>query len=157
MTGPLVLRVGAIDEPDAVRMTDEVQRWYVEVYGGPDDDPTPPADFAAPRGRFVIGEVDGAAVAMGGWTRDGDDVKLRRMYVRPAGRRRGYAGLLLGELERLAALDGARRAVLTTGLPQTAAIALYRAHGYADVPAFGFHAASSTAVHLGKPLALVGA
>lgn len=153
MTGPVLrLRAARPDDADAVRLTAEVQRWYVEIYGGEDDDPLVADDFAPPRGRFLIGSLDGEALAMGGWTRTGADAKVRRMYVRPAARRHGVAGALLDELERLAREDGAERMVLETGSPQVAAVAFYRGRGYADVPAFGFHAASPLSVHLGKRL-----
>jgi len=150
----LELRPARLDDPQVLELVDEVQRWYEEIYGGRDDDPTDPAEFAPPRGRFLLGLQEGRAVAMGGWTRvaDSADVKIRRMYVRPAGRRSGFAGTLLDALEDEARRAGARRALLTTGTPQTAAIAFYRARGYADVPAFGFYADSPTAVHLGKAL-----
>ena len=150
----LELRPARLDDPEVLALVDEVQAWYVEIYGGRDDDPTDPEEFAAPDGRFLVGRQDGEAVAMGGWSRlpGSADVKIRRMYVRPQGRRNGYARTLLDALEASAQEAGAARALLTTGTPQTAAIAFYRARGYTDVPSFGFYADSPTAVHLGKTL-----
>ena len=150
----LELRPARLDDPEVVAMIDEVQAWYVEIYGGRDDDPTDPEEFAPPRGRFLVGWQDGGAVAMGGWSRlpGSTDAKIRRMYVRPQGRRSGFAAALLAELEASAKEAGATRTVLTTGTPQTAAIAFYRARGYTEVPSFGFYADSPTAVHLGKDL-----
>ena len=87
----LDLRPARLDDPEVLRLVEEVQRYYVQVYGGPDDDPLQPADVAAPRGGFLLGRVDGAAVAMGGWSRaqPGEDVAhLRRMFVSPLVRRR---------------------------------------------------------------------
>ena len=151
----LDLRSSRPDHPDAVAMTEEVQQWYVEIYGGRDDDPLVPAEFVAPEGSFLIGYEDGVPVAMGGWTRTAPpsrDVKVRRMYVRPAAQRRGYAALLLDALEAEARAVGATRVVLSTGEPQEAAVRFYRSRGYADVEPFGFYAGFAQAVHLGKPL-----
>lgn len=150
----LELRSARLDDPEVLALVDEVQRWYVEIYGGRDDDPTDPEEFAPPLGRFLVGSQGGEAVAMGGWSRlpGSSDVKIRRMYVRPQGRRSGFAGVLLDALEASARDAGATRALLTTGTPQVAAVAFYRSRGYVDVPSFGFYADSPTAVHLGKAL-----
>ena len=155
LTGVLDLRAARLDDPDALALVDEVQRYYVELYGGEDEDPLSAEEFAPPRGGFLLGYEDGAAVAMGGWSRREavpEEAKIRRMYVRPAGRRRGHAGALPDALEADAASSGVVRTVLTTGTPQADAVLFYRARGYADVEPFGHYAASPTAVHLGKPL-----
>lgn len=151
----LELRRGRPDEPDALLLNDEVQRWYVEIYGGPDDDPVDAAAFAAPRGAFLLGYDAGLPVAMGGWSFRTDapgDAKIRRVFVRPEARGRGVAARLVAELERDAGAAGATRMVLTTGTPQVDAIRLYRGHGYTDIEPFGFYAGSAGAVHLGKAL-----
>ncbi|MGT2427156.1 GNAT family N-acetyltransferase [Amnibacterium kyonggiense] len=122
---------------------------------GRDDDPIAAEEFAPPRGGFLLGRHDGEAVAMGGWSflpGDPGAVKIRRMYVRPAVRRLGFAAALLDRLEADARAAGAARVALTTGEPQVAAIRFYRARGYAEVPPFGFYAAQPSSVHLGKTL-----
>lgn len=144
------------DHPDALTLIDQVQRYYVELYGGPDTDPLVPQEFAPPHGGFWLGYVDGEAVAMGGWTavpdREVPAAKIRRMYVSSAVRRHGYAAQLLGALEDDARTAGVVEMVLTTGRPQRDAIAFYRSTGYDDVPPFGYYADVPTAVHLGKRL-----
>jgi len=152
----LELRPSRPDHPDSLAMIDRVQQYYVELYGGPDSDPLPPAEFAPPRGGFLIGHEDGVAVAMGGWTFDEGDhataAKVRRMYVAPEARRRGHAATLLAALEADAAAAGATEMILTTGQPQTAAVAFYRDAGYTDIAPHGFYAGVQRAVHLGKAL-----
>ena len=151
----LELRPARLDDPDALLLVDEVQRYYVEVYGGEDDDPIVPEEFLPPRGGFLLGYDGDAPVAMGGWSFLGDArdaAKIRRMYVRAAVRRHGYAAVLLDRLEADAAAAGARRVVLTTGEPQVAAVRFYLARGYTDVEPFGFYADEAGAVHLGKAL-----
>lgn len=151
----LELRPSRLDHPDSLAMIEQVQQYYVELYGGPDRDPLRPAEFAPPRGGFLIGYERDAAVAMGGWTfGEGDHAaaKVRRMYVAPVARRRGHAAALLAALEADAAAAGATEMILTTGRPQTAAVALYRDAGYTDIAPYGFYADVEGAVHLGKAL-----
>ena len=156
----LDLRSTPFDHPDSVRLIAEVQRVYVERYGGEDVTPVDPAEFAVPRGYFTVGYVDGAAVACGGWrARDGDDSPLRegdaeikRMYVAPTHRGHGYARAVLAELERTAAAAGRRRAVLETGTQQPEAIALYASAGYLPMERFGAYRCEPDSRCFAKPL-----
>jgi GNAT superfamily N-acetyltransferase len=142
----LDLRPVPFDHPDAVRLISEVQAFYRERYGDEDVTPVDPAEFAAPLGFFIVGYVDGTAVACGGWRAraggedralaDGD-AEVKRMYVNDAHRGRGYARAVLAELERTAAAAGRRRVVLETGTRQPEAIVLYAGAGYAPMPKFG--------------------
>ncbi len=79
--------------------------------------------------------------------------ELKRMYVRPEARGRRVAGLLLTALETTALGLGCRRLVLETGTRQVAAMALYRRHGYAEIPCWGEYLQSAdTSTCLGKAL-----
>ena len=142
----LELRPTRFDHPDSLRLIAEVQQVYRERYGGEDDTPVDASEFAAPRGFFLVGYLDGAAVACGGWrARDGGeapeirdgDAEIKRMFVTAAHRGRGYARAVLAELERTAAAAGRARVVLETGTLQPEAIALYTSEGYAPMPNFG--------------------
>ena len=156
----LELRPAAYDHPDVVALVTAVQREYVLRYGGVDATPVDPAEFAAPRGRFVVGYAAGAPVACGGWrARDagpaGDgaaapadpddgplragDAEVKRMFVRPDQRGRGHARSVLAALERSAVDAGRRRAVLETGTRQPEAIALYTSCGYTPIAPFGLY------------------
>jgi GNAT superfamily N-acetyltransferase len=151
----LDLRPARLDDPVVLDLIEEVQQYYVAVYGGRDDDPIEPAEFAPPSGGFLLGRRDGEPVAMGGWSFLPDDpavVKIRRMYVREPARRHGFAAALLERLEADARAAGATRVVLTTGDPQVAAVRFYRARGYTEVEPFGFYADEPHSVHLGKAL-----
>ena len=120
-------------------------------YGEPDGTAVDRAEFAPPRGLFLVLYLDGTPAACGGWRAQGSAVELKRMYVAPAFRGRGLARAVLAELERSAVAAGHRRAI-QTGQPQPEAIALYRSSGYEPVPAFGHYAAEPDSVHLGKDL-----
>lgn len=144
----LKLRPVAFDHPDAVRLIAEVQQVYCERYGDEDATPVRPDEFAPPHGFFLVGYVDGVAVACGGWRarddgsdptlRDGD-AELKRMYVVPSQRGRGFARAVLAGLERASAAAERRRIVLETGTRQPEAIALYTSAGYEPTPRFGVY------------------
>ena len=151
------------EHPDVVALTDEVQAHYRELYGGPgDESAVDAADFEPPTGHFLVGYLDGEAVAMGGWRRLGDrpglpsphTAEIKRMYVAPSDRGRGLSRIVLAELEASACAAGLDWLVLETGRPQTIAIGLYRASGYTDVDGtpYGHYVGHPDAVHLGKAL-----
>jgi GNAT superfamily N-acetyltransferase len=156
VAGTLDLRRARYDHSDARALTERVQAYYIEIYGGPDDDPLTADVMWPPHGGFVIGYRHDRPVAMGGWLwarADGDQTaQLRRMYVDPLARRQGVGRRLLSALEADAREQGARRMVLATGRPQTAAVGLYRASGYVDIAPFGHYSNSDGAVHLGREL-----
>lgn len=136
----------ALDHPDVQRLIDEVQQEYVHRYGGKDATPVDVSEFAAPRGTFMVGYLDGVAVACGGWRAHepgpefaAGDAELKRMYVIPAQRGRGLSRVLLAELERRAIAAGRRRLVLETGTRQPEAIGLYISSGYTEIPRFGLY------------------
>jgi GNAT superfamily N-acetyltransferase len=148
------------EHPDVAALEAAAQRYYIQIYGGPDDTPFTTADFSPPHGAFFVGYLDEKAVAMGGWRFRTPGVprvarrpaEIRRMFVEDRVRGRGFARLLLAALEASAAAAGADWLLLETGQPQTAAVALYRSSGYVDVERFGYYAASETALNLGRPL-----
>jgi GNAT superfamily N-acetyltransferase len=157
---PWEIRPARFSDPDSQALVAEVQASYVRLYGSPDDTPLEPDVFDPPRGAFFLGSADGVAVAMGGWRRR-DDVtafgrssaaEVKRMYVAPAARRRGYAAAVLAHLEDTARAAGADLMVLETGAPQPEAIALYLAHGYRLIDDFGHYADSPLVRSFGKPL-----
>jgi GNAT superfamily N-acetyltransferase len=147
------IRVVAYDDPVAAELVEEVQQEYVVRYGGRDGTPVDPAEFAPPKGLFLVGFLAETGVACGGWRSHGTDAELKRMYVRPSARGKGLARAVLAELERTALTAGHHRLLLETGRKQPEAVALYRSAGYTDVPPFGYYAKTPLSIHLGKPLA----
>ena len=161
----LVLTATSYDDPAVRVLTAEVQAYYRRIYGGSDDSPLIPAEVSPPHGLFLLARIDGAAVGMGGWRTteegsalrvpglDGDrPAELRRMFTVPSVRRTGVARALLTELERTAARAGADVMVLSTGRPQRAARAFYRACGYLAITPFGFYGSMPGVVCLGRRL-----
>jgi len=122
-------------------LIEEIQQEMTARYGGPDETPVDPAQFAAPGGAFLVAHLDGEPIGCAGLRgRPAGEVELKRMYIRPAHRRRGYArGLLLAVEDRARSL-GYRRLVLETGTAQPEAIALYEREGYLPTAGFGHYA-----------------
>ncbi|MFD1152354.1 GNAT family N-acetyltransferase [Saccharothrix hoggarensis] len=130
-----------------MKLIADLQQVYVARYGDGDVTPVDPAEFAAPRGHFVVGYVDGGPVACGGWRAHEEaqdsllpgDAEIKRMYVVEAMRGRGLARVVLTSLEEAARSAGRTRMVLETGLRQPEAIKLYESSGYARIDNFGVY------------------
>jgi len=138
----------------------EVQDYYRQIYGGPDDSPVDPTEFDEPGGRFLLGLVGGSPVAMGGWRRrpeldaaiGGRCAEVKRMFVSPTLRRQGLARRLLVALEDSARAAGVEVLALETGTMQPEAIALYEAQGYQPTIRFGHYADSELSRYFAKRL-----
>ncbi len=78
--------------------------------------------------------------------------ELKRMFVRPDARGRGIASHLLLRMEADARANGLRQIVLETGTKHEAAVALYRAHGFVDIPQFGSYIGEPYSVCMAKML-----
>lgn len=135
------------DHPDVVALVERVQEFYLERYGGRDDDPTGVADFEPPAGMFFVGYLGEVAVATGAWRVVPDRrlgasrlAEIKRMYVVPELQRRGLARRMLAHLESTAAAAGIEALILSTGAPQREAIELYESSGYEPIDGFGHYA-----------------
>lgn len=157
----LVLRPASLLDPEVQRLVEEVQSFYVSIYGGRDDSPVDPAEFDPPLGLLVLATLGGKGVAMGAWRRrpdladryDGERVaEVKRMFVSPTVRHQGHARRVLAHLESTAREAGVERLVLETGIPQTEAIALYESSGYAPTHRFGHYADSELSRYYAKSL-----
>ena len=85
-----------------------------------------------PGGEFLVGDVDGEIVAMGGVVPvDEDTAEIKRMRVDPGHQRRGHGRAILRALEDEARSRGYERIVVTTAVRQDSA-PFYRAHGYEE-------------------------
>ncbi len=86
---------------------------------------------------FVLRE-DGQAAGCGGIQFFGDEYgELKRMYVRPKFRGKGFAKMMLHHLENFARENNVRLLRLETGIHQHEAIALYEKSGFVPIPPFG--------------------
>ncbi|MEU6150581.1 GNAT family N-acetyltransferase [Actinosynnema sp. NPDC047251] len=150
----------AYDHPDSVKLIAELQQVFVVRYGGEDHTPVDPAQFAAPLGHFVVGYLDDAPVACGGWrahdeARDSlrpGDAEIKRMYTTDSARGRGLSRVVLAGLESSARAAGRTRMVLETGRPQPEAIGLYQSSGYRRIDNFGYYRENPDSLCFAKEL-----
>ncbi|MEN8655158.1 GNAT family N-acetyltransferase [Streptomyces sp. 21So2-11] len=93
--------------------------------------------LAPPTGQFLVGRADRVAAGCTGVRVVGaDTAELTRVYVRPAFRGSGGAGLLMDAAEAAARAFGVKRIRLDTRHDLVEARALYARHGFIEVPAF---------------------
>src|SRR5262245_34018559 len=105
----------AYDDPDAARLVRALYDEQVERYGFADRVEADPADYAPPRGLFLVAYVRGVPSACGGYrTYDPATatVELKKLYTVPELRGRGLGRRVGTGLEEHAAGHGARRAIL---------------------------------------------
>jgi GNAT superfamily N-acetyltransferase len=96
---------------------------------------------------------EGIAAACGCFKKmDETSAELKRMFVKPEYRRKGYAKLILNELEKWATELGFEKMVLETGKKQPEAIGLYTASGYRIISNFGQYQGNDNSVCMKKQL-----
>lgn len=96
-------------------------------------------DLRPPRGRFLVARLRGEPVGCAGLKLPGGSetaAEIKRMWVAPNTRGLGLARRFLTELEARARDAGRNALRLDTNKALTAAIALYRSHGYDEIAAF---------------------
>jgi putative acetyltransferase len=127
---------------DAAVLVAALSRELAERYDFEDDGSChfAPADAAGPGAAFLVGYLDGRPVACAALRPSGPGVaELKRMFVAPNVRGRGFAKQILAELERRAADMGYRAVRLETADRQPEAVQLYKRCGYrriANYPPF---------------------
>ena len=95
------------------------------------------AELTLPAGLLLMATLHTEPVGCGGLKLHGaEPAEIKRMWVSPEARGLGLGRRLLTELEREAIAHGAPAVRLETNRNLTEAIALYRAAGYREVPAF---------------------
>jgi ribosomal protein S18 acetylase RimI-like enzyme len=126
------------DDPEARALVAAMEAWIGERFGPQSPDRTSTVvgeEMAPPQGVFVVLYEDGEPVAGGGLRRlDEGGAEIKRMFVEPSARGRGFGRRVLDELEAVAAELGYRRLRLDTAQSMTTAIALYRSAGFVDIP-----------------------
>jgi GNAT superfamily N-acetyltransferase len=134
---PLRFAVVPTSHPDARRM---LGAYFAEIRARFGMDVSRQAaleEMDPPGGRFVVTYEEDTPVAAGGIrTWEPGVCEIKRMFVSPDVRRKGYGRAVLEALERTAREAGFRRIVLDTMGSHTEAMTLYDGSGYARVPAY---------------------
>lgn len=135
-----LLEVAAVSpaSPEAEALIAELDRELGDLYPGLPLHGLHERDIANPLVTFVVGRFEGETVACGA-TRPLEPgvAEIKRMYVRPSSRGRGFSKQILAALEETSRRAGINRIVLETGYKQLEAISLYRSEGYTPAPAYG--------------------
>ena len=114
-------------------------------------------------GMVISGQMDTAllafcnneAVGCGCFADFGNQtVEIKRMYVKPAFRKKGISEKILANLEEWAMEAGFKRAVLETGTMQPESLGLYKKFGYQAIPNFGAFKDKESCVCMGKVLVI---
>lgn len=112
-----------------------------------------PEDVLVPGSGFIVGRVESEAVACGAFRPLEPGVaEIKRMFVAPEHRGRGYSREILKSLEQMAIESGYETVRLETRPKQLAAIALYEKLGYVRIPNYGMYEGKQECLCYEKPL-----
>ncbi|MGQ0842720.1 MAG: GNAT family N-acetyltransferase [Sporichthyaceae bacterium] len=142
------------DHPVSTALVAQIQEFYVDRYGAPDETPVAPGEFDPPHGRFLLAYDGSTPVGCGAWrVLEPGLAEVKRMFVLPEYRRRGVSRVLLAALEDSARAAGASRLWLQTGSLQGEALGLYRSSpGWEPIAPYGFYAEHPGCHCFGKSL-----
>jgi GNAT superfamily N-acetyltransferase len=97
----------------------------------------PPPDLVPPNGVLLLARIDGEPAGLGGVRHlDSDVAEVKSMFVAKPYRGTGLGRRILARLDEIALEHGCRAVRLDTSDYLTPAVALYRAAGYREVPAY---------------------
>lgn len=103
--------------------------------------------YSAGAGGILLGKIDNRFVACVAIRRINKDMaELKRMFVQPAFRQKGYGKILLEKAIELAKACNYTTIRLDTLNYMTPAIELYKKSGFKEIPAY-YHNPNSTAVY----------
>jgi GNAT superfamily N-acetyltransferase len=123
---------------DAVALITELEGELEPLYPAKSRHGYSVAKLIAERVAFFVLRDDGTPAGCGGIQFFGTDYgELKRMYVRPPSRGKGFGKLLLDHLTDYARAHGVGLLRLETGIHQAAAIRLYERMGFQRIPPFG--------------------
>ena len=135
---PAVITAERPDTPDAITLIDELQTHLESFYPPESRHGFSVERLIAESVAFFVLRADGAPAGCGGIKLFGTEYgEIKRMYVRPAFRRHGFARLILDHLTGHARSHGISVLRLETGIHQQAAIRLYEQEGFRRIPPFG--------------------
>nr|BFE61571.1 GNAT family N-acetyltransferase [Dactylosporangium thailandense] len=147
-----------VDHPDAARLLAAFYQEQQDRYGFADSVGLAPDEYMPPNGFFFVAYRHSRPVGCGGWRwydRATATVELKKTFVAPGARGWGIGNALLACLEDAAVASGARRAILETGVRNTAALQLFAKFGYE--PAEPYVSGRDPAINRAFTKALTGA
>lgn len=150
----VVVSVERPDQPDVVRLIAAGDAFSASLYPPESNHMLDVAALLDPAVTFLVARQGGVAVGCGALVRKpGGYAEIKRMFVDEAARGRHVGRRILEAIEAIARAEKIAALKLETGIRQPAAIGLYRATGFADVPPFGDYRPDPISVFMSKPLA----
>src|SRR4051794_4759867 len=142
------VRIEAVDAHGAEALTlvqtylDEIEALFPHALDPALSVTAEPDEMSPPRGAFlVVRDDDGTAIGCGGVKLlDATTAELKRIWLAPAARGRGFATALLAALEDTARDLGATQGRLDTNEKFEAALALFRRQGWHEVLPYNHNA-----------------
>jgi putative acetyltransferase len=126
------------DSPDAILLIHELQSHLESFYPPESRHGFSVERLLAESVPFFILRIDGEPAGCGGIKLFGQDYgEIKRMYVRPHFRGRGFGKVILDYLASYASARGVILLRLETGIHQQEAIRLYERAGFSRIPPFG--------------------
>ncbi len=147
-----MVTVRQIDPSEAQELIEELDAYQSSLYPAESNHLDSIDDLRKPNVCMIALFEQELPVAIGAIKVFDDYGEIKRVYVTRKHRGKGYAKIIMAELEqRLAALSIAI-ARLETGIKQHEAISLYRRYGYAPRNAFGAYSEDPLSLFLEKKL-----
>jgi len=149
----LTVRIESPRQDDVLHLLQQGDDYGLSLYPAENYHALDVDDLDQPDVTFLVAREDGAALGTVALVdaRDGTG-EIKRMFVSDAARGLGVGTRLLDALHDRARAVGIGTVRLETGLPQAAAIALYRKAGYVDIPRFGPYVDDPTSVCMEQQL-----
>jgi len=139
------------DQPEVIRLIEALDALSIALYPPESNHLLDIAALRDPAVTFLVARADGAAIGCGAILRDARGwSEVKRMYVRPDQRGRGFGMRVLEALSAVARDHGLPLLRLETGIHNTEALALYRRAGFAECGPFGDYAPDPLSVFMEK-------
>lgn len=147
-------------QPEVERLLDGSTAYAQSLYPPESNFLLDVATLEAPGVAFFVARQGGTAVGIAALVVEAGEPdatgpargELKRMFVDPSARGAGVARALLDAIETAARARGLDELVLETGPLHHAALALYRRHGFRDIPQFGQYVGEEFSVCMAKEL-----
>ena len=149
----ITITVESPRQDDVARLIQALDAYQSALYPAESNHLLDIASLAAPGVRFLVARRGGEALGCGALRIDASRYgEVKRMFVLPEARGLRLGTRILRCLEDEARREGLRCLRLETGVHQAAALALYRAAGYAERTPFGEYQPDPLSIFMEKTL-----
>ena len=160
MSADLHIRRERPDQPDVVALLGALDAYLQALYEPEANHLLDVNALLAPGISFFVARVGAQAVGTGAVRRMAGELatdgrpfgEIKRMYLDPAFRGRGYAAQMIEALEAEARANGLSLAALETGRDQLEAVKLYERCGYKRCAPFAGYADNGLSLFMSKSL-----